>query len=334
MKQLVHPITFHTVTVSNNLWLAPLAGYTDKAFRTVAIRAGAGFTFTEMISAEAIVRGNQKTLHMAERAPEETIFGIQIFGSDARSIVGAATCCAAFGPSLIDVNCGCSVPKILKSGAGARLLTQPRTIGEIVRALTQELSIPVSVKIRSGWDSESRNYLDTAGAAVANGASLVTLHPRTRAQGFSGNADWSEIAALKRNCPVPVIGSGDLFCPEDAKRMFLETGCDGVMFARGAIGNPFLFGTTHALLASGTAPGAISLQERLAVALSHLILLSDVKGERIAVREMRKHFTRYVKGIPEAAALREAANRAESIAAWRTLILEYGGTHGPLLSPD
>lgn len=315
-----HPLEFPKARLAGNLFLAPLAGYTDLAFRAVALRRGASFTCTEMISAEAIARGNTKTFRLAKRAPEEKLYGIQIFTGDYRSALLCGRALLPFRPAFIDLNCGCSVPKILKSGAGARLLLEPKKIGEIIRALHEELPFMLSVKLRSGWDSNTLTYLDAAGEAVNNGAVMVSLHPRTRAQGFTGCADLSHLKSLKASIAVPVIGSGDLFSPEDAQRMFARTGCDGVMFARGAIGNPFIFSRTRALFEDGRLPPDVQASEKLETALEQLLLMCGYKSEPIACREMRKHFAHYVRGLSNAADLRRAVNHAESVADYKKII--------------
>ncbi|MBN2354370.1 MAG: tRNA-dihydrouridine synthase [Spirochaetales bacterium] len=306
-----------------------MAGYTDRAFRTIAADCGADFAFTEMVSAEAVKRGNAKTIRLAMPAPgevsaERIAYGIQIFTGDAVSAAAAVTALAPTHPALFDINCGCSVPKILKSGSGARLLQEPKKIGDIVRAMTESSPIPVSVKLRLGWDSHEITYLKAADEAAAAGACLITLHPRTRAQGFGGRADWSHIKILKERLgALPVIGSGDLFSPEDALRLLTETGCDGVMFARGAIGNPFIFEDTRLLLEGRPQASPRPADIRLHTALRHLGLLMSYKPEPIAAREMRKHFARYAAGLDHAAALRRAANVAASLREYELIVDHY-----------
>jgi tRNA-dihydrouridine synthase B len=297
-----------------------MAGFTDLAFRSIALDHGADFAFTEMISAEAIRRGNQKTFRLAATAPNESSFGIQIFAGSAEAAAAAIGALAPFRPALFDLNCGCSVPKIIKSGAGAQLLQTPEKIGEIIAAMAGASSIPVSVKLRLGWDAASHTYRQAADAAVRAGACIVTLHPRTRAQGFSGQAEWSHIKALKDNLGLPVIGSGDLFRPEDAVRMLSTTGCDGVMFARGAIGNPFIFEDTKALLAHGRPAAPHTPEEKLEVAFRHLKLLATFKTELIAAREMRKHIAQYAAGIDHAVVLRRVVNKAVTVSGYEDII--------------
>ena len=231
-------------------------------------------------------------------------------------------------PALVDLNCGCSIPKILRSGCGAALLQDPVLIRDIVAAIREACPAPVSVKIRSGWDASSLNYLEAASRAVEGGAALVTLHPRTRAQGFGGKACLEHLRELKAALEVPVIGSGDLFTPEDALAMRAATGCDGVMFARGALGNPFIFAAARALLEEGLTLPPPSPGRRLAMALKQLERAVPLYGEAAACREMRKHLCAYTRGLPEGAGLRRRAVRAESLADYRRLAAEYLGAAG------
>lgn len=315
-----------------NVFLAPMAGYTDASFRSVCAGLGASLCFTEMVSAEALRRGSRKTFRLLDREDNDTITGFQIFAPGPHAAAAAVRLIAPLAPYVIDLNCGCSVPKVLKSGCGAVLLRTPGLVGEIVAAMRQETGIPVSVKLRTGWDAEL-TYMACAEAAVAAGAALLTLHPRTRSQGFSGSARWEEIAALKRAFPVPVFGSGDLFTAEDCRRMLAETGCDGIMLARGALGNPFLFREARELL-EGRPPRRAGPEERLRTALRHLALLARLKGERLACREMRKHFVAYTRGMQGAAPLRQAIVRAESMSDYERLTEGYlVGLSLPAASP-
>ncbi len=300
-----------------------MAGYTDGAFRSVCAAWDAILCFTEMVSAEALSRGSGKTLALLERAPNERFIGFQIFASDARTAAKATRLIAALSPTIIDLNCGCSVPKVLKTGCGAALLRDPARIGELVRAMRQETSVPVSVKLRTGWDPAEITYLSCAERAVEAGAALITLHPRTQSQGFKGKSRWEDITALKAACPVPVFGSGDLFSAEDCAAMLRTTGCDGVMIARGALGNPFIFRRTRELLQGERTASSVSPADRLATALAHLELLVPIKGEPTACREMRKHFVAYTKGMESGAALRQRVVRAARVAEYRQIVEEY-----------
>jgi len=323
-----------TLTIPGNLFLAPIAGFTDRAFRSICIRYGADFTFTEMVSAEGIVRNNPKTLMLLRRADNEKLLGIQIFSSSAKTAGESVKKVMDFKPDLIDLNCGCPVSKIVRTGSGAALLLEPAKIKEIVKAIKVETDRPVSVKIRSGWDSEHINYLETAKMAVEGGAEMITLHPRTRSQGYSGRANWEHLKELKKNLPVPVIGSGDLFTTEDAIRMFEETDCNGIMFARGAIGNPPVFRQTKRLLQRGTASFPKNntedcrsfLKEKLEIARDHLNLSIKYRGASLAVKEMKKHICAYTKGLPNSSNLRAKIAKADSVETLNQILRDYYST--------
>jgi len=321
-SKLYKPVKIGKLEVPGNLFLAPLAGYTDRAFRRISREMGADFTYTEMISSEAVVRGNDKTLELAERAPNEEIYGIQIFSGNADSAAGSLEKLLPFKPSLIDLNCGCPVPKIIKSGAGSALMQTPGRIREIVKALTSMTDVPVTVKIRSGWTSDTINYLEAAEMALEGGASLISIHPRTRAQAYSGKSDWSCITKLKETFEVPVIGSGDLYTGSDAKRMLEETGCDGVMFARGAIGNPFVFSEARAVLNGDNWP-ELTEQERVKAAFSHFDYAVEYTGEERAVKEMRKHLCAYTKGIQGGSAFRNKIVHGTSVHEYKEMFAEF-----------
>ncbi len=320
---LFHGITVSSLVVPGNVWLAPMAGYTDSAFRAVCARQGARLCFTEMASADALSRNNGTTLHLLEKSPDETLTGFQIFGASPAVAAAAVRRIAPLRPAIVDLNCGCSVPKVLKADCGALLLRSPALIGSIVSAMRAETDIPISVKLRLGWDASSLTYLSCAETAVRAGASLVTLHPRTRAQGFSGKSDWNHLRTLKQECPVPVIGSGDLFSAQDCLRMITSTGCDGVMIARGCLGNPFIFAQAEALFGGQPAPGRIGPEERLSIALSHLHMLARSVGEDKACRDMRKHFVAYTKGLEGGSIVRQSVVHAECIDEYEEIVESY-----------
>jgi nifR3 family TIM-barrel protein len=300
-----------------------MAGYTDAAFRAVCAKQGARLCFTEMASADALSRNNGTTLRLLEKSPEETFTGFQIFGSSPAVAGAAVRRLSPLGPAIIDLNCGCSVPKVLKADCGALLLRSPALIGSIVAAMKAETDVPVSVKLRLGWDASSLTYLSCAEAAVKAGASLVTLHPRTRAQGFTGKSQWSHLRTLKEACPVPVIGSGDLFTAQDCLRMITATGCDGVMIARGCLGNPFIFAQAEALLKGHAAEPRIGPGERLSIAIFHLRMLAHSVGEEKACRDMRKHFVAYTKGLEGASFVRQSVIHAACIDEYEEIVESY-----------
>jgi nifR3 family TIM-barrel protein len=296
------------------VFLAPLAGYTDIPFRTLCIEAGADFTFTEMVSAEGLAREGEKTLALMDRAPNEKQYAVQLFMGNTDSLKEALSQLQPYQPEVIDINCGCPVPKVTKTGAGSAMMKQPKLITEVVRTITEETDIPVSVKFRTGWDAQSENFLEFAQAALDGGASALTLHARTRSQGYAPFADWSKLTELKQytlqhHYQVPIFGSGDLFKAEDAKRMIEETGIDGVMFARGAIGNPFIFSQAKAIL-QGKEPEPVTIEMRRVVILRHLDLMIDTFGETTACTLMRKHTCSYLKGIPNTSTIKQAVVHA------------------------
>lgn len=324
-----------------------MAGFTDRAFREICRKWGAGFTFTEMISCEGIIRGNTKTLVLLDHGLSEdgglctpgeletepfadNCVGIQLFGADPERFYRAVTKgIDLYRIALIDINCGCPVPKVVKTGAGAAMMQQPSLIGEVVRACIEAvgakgLDIPVSVKLRSGWDRTSIRFEEAAESAVTDGAAMITLHPRTKTQGYSGKADWTHVYRLKQNLPnTPIIGSGDLFTAQDAKAMFERTGCDGVMFARGALGNPFIFSQTEQLLRSPLEEGNIEDVDRVTIvktAIEHLKRSVCYKGEVSGTREMKKHLCSYTKGLPGSTKVRERIVRSASFDEMETIL--------------
>ncbi len=325
---LHRPVRVGSLVLPGNLFLAPVAGYSDRAFRSICRDQGADFTCTELISSEALVRDSAKTGQLLRRADNESAYAIQLFGADPDVMARAVALLAPHQPQAVDINCGCPVPKVVKTGAGSDLLRHPDRLGRIVEAVVKASAahlggVPVTVKIRSGWDDASLNYRETARVAVEAGAALVALHARTRAQAYAGKADWSHIADLVSRLAVPVVGSGDLFAPEDAKRMLEQTGCAAVMFARGAMGNPFIFSETRDLLRRGNY-ASTTPDYRLRTGLRQLELLIQDVGEAVACREMRKQFCAYTKGLPGAAGLRNLLVRATTLQEYRTILNESG----------
>ncbi len=319
---LYRPVTIGRAELPGNLFLAPVAGYSDLAFRSVCFGLGADLCYTEMVSSEALVRAHPKTALLLDRAPNESRYAIQLFGSKPEVLARAAAMVAERSPALIDLNCGCPVPKIIKSGSGSALMRNPDLVGEIVGAMVAAVGPggpPVTVKMRLGWDDSSVNYLELARLAARAGAAAVTLHARTKAQGYSGKADWSAIAALSRELDVPVFGSGDVFGAEAAARMLKETGCAGVMIARGAMGNPFVFREAKIILAGGR-PEPPTMAERVEAARLHLRLSVKALGERTACAEFRKQLCSYSKGTVGGAELRSEVVRASTEAEFEALL--------------
>ncbi len=318
-----HPVRVSSLDVPGNVWLAPMAGYTDAAFRSVCVRHGASLCFTEMVSADALARNNATTLRLLRTAPNEKLTGFQLFASAPTTAAAAVRRIVPLGPAIIDLNCGCSVPKVLKADCGAALMRSPSLIGSIVAAMRSETDLPLSVKLRLGDTSSSLTYLACADAAIRAGASLVTLHPRTRAQAFSGTAQWEHIRALKQAAAVPVFGSGDLFTAGNCADMLRRTGCDGVMLARGCLGNPFIFAQTIELLSGSGVAARLDAGERLSTAMQHLRLLAESVGELKACRDMRKHFVAYTKGMEGGSLLRQSVVQAESIGEYEEIVESY-----------
>lgn len=308
-EPLYHPLSIGSLTVEGNIFLAPLAGYTDVPFRTLAKEGGADLTFTEMVSVEGLSREGEKTLHLLERSPLETVWAVQLFLYSTSSLRQALDLLLPYGPSMIDINCGCPVPKVTKTGAGSAMMKNPALITEAVRIIKDHTGLPVSVKLRIGWDQESRNYLAFSQAALDGGSDMLTLHARTRSQGYAPFAEWATLKTLKQyttdhHYAVPIFGSGDLFEPIDAKRMLTECGIDGVMFARGAIGNPLIFNQAKALLA-GQEYSVPTRSELRALIIRHLDLMIAHYGEESACKAMRKHSAAYLKGIAKSSSIKQ-----------------------------
>lgn len=293
-----HPVNIGNIKLEGNLFLAPMAGYTDRVFRSLCLEEGAYLAYTEMISCEGLARDNEPTKDLAVRAKGENNLAIQLFGPDEDIAARSVETALSFKPQIIDFNCGCPVPKVTKTGAGSALMKNPRTIGRIVKVLKSQTGLPVTVKIRTGWDTKSINYLECALQAFDAGADALCMHARTKSQLYTPTAHWEYLADLKKHFPDRVIiGSGDLFSAQDALCMFEQTGVDAVSFARGAIGNPFIFRQTEQLL-TGQEVEQISGQKKAQTLLRQLEELALVMGEDRACREMRKHVGFYLKGVP------------------------------------
>jgi tRNA-dihydrouridine synthase B len=298
---------------NNPLVLAPMAGITDFPFRRICKELGAGLVFSEMVSVEALIREHKRTRGMllTDRAERPVVF--QIFGSKPASMAEAAHIVSQGEVDFIDINMGCPVPKILKSGAGAALLRDLGLAKEIMAAVVRASKVPVLVKIRLGWDAKNIVAVDLAQAAEAAGIAAVTVHARTKAQGFSGHADWGMLKVVKRAVGIPVIGNGDVRAGQDAKRMLDETGCDGVMIARAIQGYPWVFREARQYLETGLVPAQPSPEERKAVMLRHLNDMVIMLGEFTGVREMRKHLCWYTKGLHGGAEFRTTINHLATV---------------------
>ena len=313
------------IELKNNVVLAPMAGICNHAFRTIVKDMGCGLIYAEMVSDKAISYGSKKTIDMLYMTDSERPIAQQIFGSDKESFVKAAKYIEeTMHPDIIDINMGCPVPKVaLKSQAGSALLKNPEKVYEIVKAVVETVSIPVTVKIRSGWDANSINAVEIAKIIEKAGASAITVHPRTRAQGYSGNADWNIIKQVKENVSIPVIGNGDIKTCYDAKRMIDETHCDAVMIGRGVLGNPWLIKECVDYLEKGIEPSIITPEEKLDMIIHHLELLKSSKNEKVAILEMRSHAAWYLKGIKNTKELKEQIFKITSIDDFKNVIEEF-----------
>ena len=289
------------VKIANKIVLAPMAGICNSAFRRICKEMGCGLIYAEMVSDKAIFYNNQKTIDMLYMTEEERPIVQQIFGSDKESFVAAAKYIYEnMKPDIIDINMGCPVPKVaVRAQAGSALLKNPEKIYDIVKSVVEAVPIPVTVKIRSGWDSNSINAVEVAKTIEKAGASAICVHPRTRSQGYSGKADWSIIKAVKEAVNIPVIGNGDVKTPEDVVRMLEETSCDAVMIGRGILGNPWLIKNAINLL-EGKEIEEVSPLDRVDMCLKHLENLKEVKNEKTACLEIRNHIGWYFKGIKDA----------------------------------
>ncbi|UCG14756.1 MAG: tRNA dihydrouridine synthase DusB [Deltaproteobacteria bacterium] len=297
------PLKIGNLELGQGLILAPMAGITDMSFRLIAVRFGADLVTSEMVSAEGLVRENPGTSYLLQSHPDEKPLSVQLFGSEPRVMAEAARMLVDRGTDIIDLNMGCPVPRIIRQGAGAVILKNIETVERILTAVRRAVEIPVTVKIRSGWDRSSMNAVEVARAAEASGVDAITLHPRTAKQGLSGVADWSLIAGLKRAVKIPVIGNGDVTKPEQVEDMKQQTGCDGVMIGRAAMGNPWIF--QHAKrLALGEAVRRPTTEERLEVMLSHLLSYQQLRPTRPLLSGVRSRLMWYSKKLPGASRLR------------------------------
>ena len=307
---MLNSLTIGSLVLAHNVVLAPLAGITNLPFRLICRSEGAAMAFTEMVSVNGLVREGIKTLALLKSCTEDRPLGIQLFGDSPADLAEAARMVEGYG-DLLDINMGCPVRKVVGTGAGSALLQEPLKIAAIVRAVRAATSLPLTIKIRSGWHCGDDVYPEVARIAEAEGCDAVTLHPRSRSQMFSGQANWDHIRAMKAALSIPVLGSGDLFTAPDCLRMLQKTGCDGIMIARGALGNPWIFRQTIELAEQGRfAP--VSAAERADTIANHLALFTKECGEAVAVREMKKHIGWYAKGFAGASDIRRAANSAHT----------------------
>ncbi len=313
-------LTIGNVTLENNIILAPMAGITDLPFRLLCKEQGAGLVCTEMISAKAILYKNKNTDSLMEIHQEEMPVSLQLFGSDPDIISEMAKQIEEHPFSVLDINMGCPVPKVVNNGEGSALMKNPKRVGEIVSAVVKAVKKPITVKIRSGFDAEHINAVEIAKIIEDSGAGAVAVHGRTREQFYAGTADWEVIAEVKNAVSIPVIGNGDITDGVSAAKMLHDTGCDGIMIGRAARGNPWIFREITSYLDNGTLPEPPSKEARKETMLRHAKLQMQYKGEYTGVREMRKHVSWYTAGMPHSAKLRDAVNAVENFAALEELI--------------
>ena len=301
------------VEIPNRVVVAPMAGISNKAFRVTAKEFGAGLVVMEMISDKGIQHRNKKTLSMLDIAPNEHPLSLQIFGGEKQTLVEAAQFVEANTPAdIIDINMGCPVNKVIKAEAGAKWLLDPNKVYEMVEAVASAVKLPVTVKMRLGWDNEHLYAIENALAAEKAGAKAIAMHGRTRVQMYEGYADWDMLAKVAQKLTIPFIGNGDVKTPEDAKMMLDEVGADAVMIGRAALGNPWMLKRTEHYLATGELLAEPSVTEKIEIAKLHLERLIDLKGEKIGVREFRQHAAYYLKGAPRAAKAKSLVNQANT----------------------
>lgn len=301
------------VLQKNPVAAAPMAGISDRPSRLIAREYGCGLVYTEMISAKALTYQNKKTYLLMNMEGEQQPVSMQIFGSEPAVMAEGARIMQEYGAQIIDINMGCPVPKVVNNGEGSSLMRNPELAAEIVSAMVKAVTVPVTVKIRKGWDDTSVNAVEYARAMEAAGASAIAVHGRTRMQYYSGKADWEIIRQVKAAVAVPVIGNGDIFAPEDGKAMLEQTGCDGIMLGRGALGRPWLYRQTLDYLRTGQYTPEPDLVRRKQVILHHAQLICAEKGEYVAMKELRKHIAWYYKGLPNAARMRDLINNVSTM---------------------
>jgi len=312
------------IEIANQVVIAPMAGVSNIAFRTIMKEFGAGLIYAEMVSDKALTFRNIKTHKMIEVLDEEKPLALQVFGGDLDSIVeGAKIIDKESNCDIIDLNMGCPVSKIVKSDAGAKLLLDPQKIYDIVKAVVEVVEKPVTVKMRIGWDEHTIYAVEIAKLCEKAGAKAIAVHARTRKQMYAGKADWSYIKQIKEAVTIPVIGNGDVLTPEDAKRMLDETGCDAVMIGRGVLGNPWLVEQTIQYLKTGSYEDAVTDEDKLNRIINHMDRLIDLKGEKIALLEMRGHAAWYVKGMKGATFVRRELSNVSTREQLMSIINQY-----------
>lgn len=304
---MINKIKIGNVEIDNNVFLAPMAGITDLAYRSIAKEFGVGLTYSEMISAKGMYYNDEKTKMLMKKANNEEPFAVQIFGSDADIMAEVAEKISE-SADIIDINMGCPAPKVVKNGDGSKLMLNPELIDEITQKVVKKSKVPVTLKIRKGWDKEHINAIEIAKIAEKNGISAITIHGRTKEEFYSGVADWEIIKMVKEAVNIPVIGNGDIVSIESAEKIFKETNCDGIMIGRASLGNPWIF--KEILTGEKVEKTCEDVKK---IIKKHLKMLTAEKGEYTAIREMRKHIAWYIKGFSNAAEIRRKVNEIDEL---------------------